>query len=83
MIVIAAQQLPILYIQAEKFRNSFRDHLIKYDQSNGVTSNIVKLISIQPMELEHLLSKVLVIDRTTVYVVNSTWQDGMQITLKL
>ena len=28
------------------------------------------------MELEHLLSKVLVIDRTTVHVVNSTWQPG-------
>ena len=37
---------------------------------------IVKLISIQPMELEHLLFKVLVIDRTTVHVINSTWQDA-------
>ena len=36
--VIVVQQLPILYIQAEKFRNSFRDHLIKYGQSNGVAS---------------------------------------------
>ena len=35
------------------------------------------------MEHEHLLSKVLVIDRTTVHVVNSTWQDGLQVALKL
>ena len=35
------------------------------------------------MELEHLLFKVLVIDRTTVHVVNSTWQDGLQVALKL
>ena len=35
------------------------------------------------MELEHLLSKVLVTDRTTVHVVNSTWQDGLHVALKL
>ena len=35
------------------------------------------------MELEHLLSKVLVIDRTSVHVVNSTWQDELQVALKL
>ena len=35
------------------------------------------------MELEHLLSEVLVIERTTVHVVNSTWQDGLQVALKL
>ena len=37
-LLIAVQQLPVLYIQAEKFRNSFRDHLIKYGQSDGVAS---------------------------------------------
>ena len=30
-----------------------------------------------------LLFKVLVIDRTTALVVNSTWQDGLQVVLKL
>ena len=35
------------------------------------------------MELEHLLSKVLVIDRATVHLVNSTWQDGLQVALEL
>ena len=38
VLVIAAQHLSILYIQAEKFRNSFRGHLIMYDQSNRVAS---------------------------------------------
>ena len=37
---------------------------------------IVKLSSIQPIE-------VLVIDRTTAHVVNPTWQDGLQVALKL
>ena len=36
--LIAAQQLPNMYVQAEKFRNSFRAHLIMYDQSNFVAS---------------------------------------------
>ena len=35
------------------------------------------------MEVEPLLSKVLVIDKTTVHVVNSTWQDRLQVALKL
>ena len=32
------QKLPILYIQAEKFKNSFRGRLIRYDQSNCIAS---------------------------------------------
>ena len=35
------------------------------------------------MELEHLLSKMLMIDKTTVHMINSTWQDGLQVALKL
>ena len=37
-IVIVAQQLPILILQEEKFRNSFGGHLIIYDQSSCVVS---------------------------------------------
>ena len=44
---------------------------------------IVKLISIQPTGTEHLLSKVLMIDKATEHVVNSTWPDGLQVALKL
>ena len=44
---------------------------------------IVKLISIQPIWTEHLLFKVLMIDRATLHVVNSTWPDGLQVALKL
>ena len=64
--VIAALQLPILDIQAKKFRISFRGHLIMKDQSTA-------LISIQPIGTEHLLFKTLMIDRATVHLVNSTW----------
>ena len=44
---------------------------------------VVKLISIQPIGTDHLLFKVLMIDRATVHVVNSTWLDGLQVMLRL
>ena len=44
---------------------------------------IIKLISIQPIGTENLLFKVLMIDRATEHVVNSTWPDGLQVELKL
>ena len=36
--LVAAQQLPTLYILAEKFRNSFQSYVIMYDHSNCVAS---------------------------------------------
>ena len=41
------------------------------------------LISIQPIGTEYLLLKVLMIDRATVHLVNSTWWDGLQVAPKL
>ena len=41
------------------------------------------LILIHPIGTEHLLFKVLVIDRATVHVVNSIWLDGLEVALKL
>ena len=60
-------------VQAEKFRISFRGHLIMKDNQLRSFIVIVKLISIQPVGTEHLLFKALMIDRATVDVVNSTW----------